>query len=86
MLFFTMLLNYLTLRSSRQCWLFQFRVDDYESGELLGYFYLDLLYRYGKYVHGAKVIKLQNGCIDLDGKRQVLTTYHVIPILKKLIV
>lgn len=45
-------------------------VHDASSGNLLGYFFLDLFPREGKYGHAA-VFKLQLGCIDETGNRQV---------------
>ncbi|XP_062157703.1 probable thimet oligopeptidase [Alnus glutinosa] len=47
-----------------------FSVFDLSSGELLGYFYLDMYTREGKYGHTC-VVALQNGALSLDGARQV---------------
>ncbi|KAE8023626.1 hypothetical protein FH972_009301 [Carpinus fangiana] len=47
-----------------------FSVFDLSSGELLGYFYLDMYTREGKYGHTC-VVALQNGALSLDGTRQV---------------
>ncbi|GAV80368.1 Peptidase_M3 domain-containing protein [Cephalotus follicularis] len=47
-----------------------FTVFDLSSGELLGYFYLDMYRREGKYGHTC-VIALQNGAVSLNGERQI---------------
>jgi len=47
-----------------------FRVNDAQDNTMLGYFFLDLYPREGKYGHAA-VFTLQPGCITRDGTRQV---------------
>ncbi len=51
---------------------FQFKVQDRETEEILGYFYLDLHPRDGKFSHAA-VAQLQPGCKKQDGNMQVIT-------------
>ncbi|CAN6448995.1 unnamed protein product [Victoria cruziana] len=47
-----------------------FSALDVTSHEILGYFYLDLYSREGKYDHMC-VLPLQNGCLHFDGSRQI---------------
>ncbi|KAB5537785.1 hypothetical protein DKX38_015318 [Salix brachista] len=47
-----------------------FSVFDLSSGELLGYFYLDIYTREGKYGHTC-VVALQNGALSHSGQRQI---------------
>ncbi|KAM0932161.1 putative thimet oligopeptidase [Dioscorea sansibarensis] len=47
-----------------------FSVRDINSSELLGYVYLDLFSREGKYTHTC-VLALQNGCLSPNGTRQI---------------
>lgn len=48
----------------------KFSVTDENTGENMGYFYLDLHPRDGKYTH-ACVCSLQPGCLMIDGTRQL---------------
>ncbi|XP_042499957.1 probable thimet oligopeptidase isoform X1 [Macadamia integrifolia] len=47
-----------------------FSALDFSSSELLGYFYLDIYSREGKYGHTC-VISLQNGSLSYNGARQI---------------
>ncbi|XP_077227429.1 zincin-like metalloproteases family protein isoform X2 [Tasmannia lanceolata] len=47
-----------------------FSAVDFSSNEVLGYFYLDIYSRQGKYGHTC-IVALQNGCISLKGARQI---------------
>jgi len=47
-----------------------YKVDDKDSGETIGYFFLDLYPRDGKYGH-ACMIDAQQNCLDSAGKRQL---------------
>ncbi|CAK7332393.1 unnamed protein product [Dovyalis caffra] len=47
-----------------------FSVFDLSSSELLGYFYLDIYMREGKYGHTC-VVALQNGALSYSGQRQM---------------
>ena len=47
----------------------QFRVDDKETKVTIGYFFLDMHPRDGKYGHAA-IFDLQPSCLGEDGKRQ----------------
>ncbi|KAJ1286688.1 hypothetical protein BS78_03G371000 [Paspalum vaginatum] len=47
-----------------------FSVWDASSSDLLGYFFLDIFAREGKYAHSC-VVKLQNGCLCSNGVRKV---------------
>ena len=55
-----------------------YSVKDADSDQLLGYFYLDLHPREGKYGH-ACCMGLQPGCIKQDGERQVRLTGFAFP-------
>ncbi|KAL2629464.1 hypothetical protein R1flu_014150 [Riccia fluitans] len=48
----------------------QYAVFDAETGERMGFFYLDLFPRSGKYAHTC-VCSLQTGCVQSDGTRQL---------------
>ena len=56
-------------------------MNDDGSGELLGYFYLDLHPREGKFTHAA-VAPLQPGCKKLDGSMQVCDDRSVVDFSK----
>lgn len=47
-----------------------FSVSDLSSNDLLGYFYLDIYKREGKYAHTC-VVALQNGALSSNGARQI---------------
>ncbi|XP_058102152.1 probable thimet oligopeptidase isoform X2 [Magnolia sinica] len=47
-----------------------FSALDFSTSERLGYFYLDIYSRKGKYGHTC-VVALQNGCISSNGARQI---------------
>ncbi|GBN38346.1 Thimet oligopeptidase [Araneus ventricosus] len=47
-----------------------FSVEDQETGDLMGYFFLDLFPRTGKFTHFC-VKQIQPGCLLTDGTRQV---------------
>ncbi|RVW90820.1 putative thimet oligopeptidase [Vitis vinifera] len=53
-----------------------FSVFDLSSSELLGYFYLDIHPREGKYGHIC-VVALQNGSLSSNGARQVAVINHI---------
>ena len=62
-----------TLEESADVWhedVKAYRVNDAKTDHLLGYFFLDLHPREGKYGHAA-VFPLQPSCISIDGKRQI---------------
>lgn len=48
----------------------QYRVNDAKTGEHMGYFFLDLYPRDGKFGHAA-IFPLQPSCIAANGERQV---------------
>ncbi|KAJ3678377.1 hypothetical protein LUZ60_002180 [Juncus effusus] len=50
-----------------------FSVYDCNTSDLLGYFYLDIFSREGKYAHSC-VLPLQNGCSTSSGTRKVATS------------
>lgn len=59
-----------------------FSVFDLSSGELLGYFYLDLYCREGKYGHTC-VVALQNGSVSFNGERQIAVALLISQIQKE---
>ncbi|KAF8778100.1 thimet oligopeptidase-like [Argiope bruennichi] len=47
-----------------------FKVEDKDTGDLMGYFFLDLFPRTGKYTHACVIVN-QPGCLIAEGVRQV---------------
>ncbi|KAJ0094102.1 hypothetical protein Patl1_16849 [Pistacia atlantica] len=61
-----------------------FSVFDLSSSELLGYFYLDIYKREGKYGHTC-VVSLQNGAISSTGARQIPVALLISQIQKDIV-
>ncbi|ESR51369.1 hypothetical protein CICLE_v10033657mg [Citrus x clementina] len=61
-----------------------FSVFDLSSNDLLGYFYLDIYKREGKYVHTC-VVALQNGALSSTGARQIPVALLISQIQKDIV-